>query len=205
MAIDNSSCINAINNIKNYVNNCFDKCTSKGSTFDGTQKLANLETAIDLIPQNSGGGIISENLNGASFDLFTITKPDEPYPNEFTIDFGSVGVTWKSLICYSDTKDGHFSIHKISNNKCIISSAIFYNAENQFDEATGIFPEVRGTYRATYTITDNTITFVNDEYEATSNGFDSYDDFSSMPNQVSNAENSYFTDQYKLDKIIVCV
>ena len=205
MAIDNSSCINAINNIKNYVNNCFDKCTSKGSTFDGTQKLANLETAIDLIPQNSGGGIISENLNGASFDLFTITKPDEPYPNEFTIDFGSVGVTWKSLICYSDTKDGHFSIHKISNNKCIISSAIFYNSENQFDEATGIFPEVRGTYRATYTITDNTITFVNDEYEATSNGFDSYDDFASMPNQVSNAENSYFTDQYKLDKIIVCV
>ena len=41
MAIDNSSCINAINNIKNYVNNCLDKCTSKGSTFDGTQKLAN--------------------------------------------------------------------------------------------------------------------------------------------------------------------
>lgn len=205
MAIDNSSCINAINNIKNYVNNCFDKCTSKGSTFDGTQKLANLETAIDLIPQNSGGGIISENLNGASFDLFTITKPDEPSPNEFTIDFGSVGVTWRSLICYSDTKDGHFSIHKISNNKCIISSAIFYNSENQFDEATGIYPEVRGTYRATYTITDNTITFVNDEYEATSNGFDSYDDFASMPNQVSNAENSYFTDQYKLDKIIVCV
>ena len=205
MAIDNSSCINAINNIKNYVSNCFDKCTSKGSTFDGTQKLANLESAIDLIPQNSGGGIISENLNGASFDLFTITKPDEPYPNEFTIDFGSVGVTWRSLICYSDTKDGHFSIHKISNNKCIISSAIFYNSENQFDEATGIYPEVRGTYRATYTITDNTITFVNDEYEATSNGFHSYDDFASMPNQVSNAENSYFTDQYKLDKIIVCI
>ena len=205
MAIDNSSCINAINNIKNYVNNCFDKCTSKGSTFDGTQKLANLETAIDLIPQNSGGGIISENLNGASFDLFTITKPDEPYPNEFTIDFGSVGVTWKSLICYSDTKDGHFSIHKISNNKCIISSAIFYNSENQFDESTGIFPDVRGTYRASYTISGNSITFTNAEYDGTSNGSTSYDDFASMPNQVSNAENSYFTDQYKLDKIIVCV
>lgn len=205
MAIDNSSCINAINNIKNYVNNCFDKCTSKGSTFDGTQKLVNLETAIDLIPQNSGGGIISENLNGASFDLFTITKPDEPYPNEFTIDFGSVGVTWRSLICYSDTKDGHFSIHKISNNKCIISSAIFYNAENQFDESTGIFPDVRGTYRASYTISGNSITFTNAEYDGTSNGSTSYDDFASMPNQVSNAENTYFTDQYKLDKIIVCV
>ena len=207
MAIDNSSCINAINHLKNYVTACFAKCTAKGSTFSGTQKLANLETAIDLIPAGSGGEspVVSENITGASFDLFTVTKPDEPSPNEFTINFGSVGVTWRSIICYSDTKDGHFSIQKLPNNKCVISASIFYNAENQFDEATGIFPEVRGTYRATYTISGNTITFVNDEYEATSNGFDSYDDFASMPNQVSNVVNDYFTDQYKLDKITVCV
>ena len=209
MPIDNSSCLTAINHIKNYVTACFNKCTAKGSTFSGTQKLANLESAIDLIPQSSGGGgdspVISENINGASFDLFTVTKPDEISPNTFTIDFGSVGVTWRSIVCYSDTKDGHFSIHKISGNKCIISASIFYNSENMWDESTGIFPEVRGTYRATYTISGNTITFVNAEYDATSNGSDSYDDFASMPNQVSNAENSYFTDQYKLDKIIVCV
>ena len=49
------------------------------------------------------------------------------------------------------------------------------------------------------------VSFVNDEYDGTSNGSESYDDFASMPNQVSNAENGYFTDQYKLDKIIVCV
>ena len=208
MPIDNTSCINVINTLKGYITACFSKCTAKGSTYSGTQNLANLETAIDLIPQsNSGGGspVISENITGGSFDLFTVTKPDEPSPNEFTIDFGSVGITWRSIVCYSDTKDGHFSIHKISGNKCIISASIFYNSENQFDEATGIFPEVRGTYRATYTISGNTITFVNAEYDATSNGSDSYDDFASMPNQVSNAENSYFTDQYKLDKIIVCV
>ena len=202
--IDNTSCINAINTLKNYVTACFNKCTTKGSTYSGTKTLANLETAIDLIPTGSGG-VISENITGGSFDLFTVTKPDEPSPNEFTIDFGSVGVTWRSIICYSDSKDGHFSIQKLPNNKCVISSAIFYNAENQWDEATGIFPEVRGTYRATYTISGNTITFVNAEYEATSNGFDSYDDFASMPNQVSNAVNDYFTDQYKLDKITVCV
>ena len=202
MPIDNSSCITAINHIKSYVTACFTKCKSKGSTFSGTQKLANLESAIDLIPT---GGTISENINGASFDLFTVTKPDEISPNTFTIDFGSVGVTWRSIVCYSDTKDGHFSIHKISGNKCVISASIFYNSENQWDESTGIFPDVRGTYRATYTISDNTITFVNAEYDATSNGSESYDDFASMPNQVSNAENSYFTDQYKLDKIIVCV
>ena len=204
--IDNTSCLNAINTLKNYVTACFNKCSEKGSTYNGTQTLENLETAINLIPTGTGlGGIISENVTGASFDLFTVTKPDEPSPNEFTIDFGTVGVTWRSIICYSDTKDGHFSIQKLPNNKCVISAAIFYNAENQFDEATGIFPEVRGTYRATYTISGNTITFVNAEYDATSNGFDSYDDFASMPNQVSNAVNDYFTDQYKLDKITVCV
>ena len=206
MAIDITSCLNTVNTLRGYITACFAKCTAKGSTYSGTQTLANLESAIDLIPTGSGsGGTISENINGASFELFTVTKPDEISPNEFTIDFGSVGVTWRSIVCYSDTKDGHFSIHKISGNKCIISASIFYNSENQFDEATGIFPEVRGTYRATYTISGNTITFVNAEYDATSNGSESYNDFASMPNQVSNAENSYFTDQYKLDKIIVCV
>ena len=210
MAIDITSCLNTVNTLKGYVSACFAKCTAKGSTFSGEKKLANLETAIDLIPQSSSGGggdspAISENINGEAFNLFTVTKPDEISPNTFTIDFGSVGVTWRSIVCYSDTKDGHFSIHKISGNKCIISASIFYNSENQFDEATGIFPEVRGTYRATYTISGNTITFVNAEYDATSNGSNSYDDFASMPNQVSNAVNDYFTDQYKLDKIIVCV
>ena len=204
--IDNSSCINAVNTIKNYISNCFSECTTKGSTFSGTNKLSNLQEAISLIPTGSGsGGTISENITGGSFDLFTVTKPDEPSPNEFTIDFGSIGVTWRSIICYSDTKDGHFSIQKLPNNKCVISSAIFYNSENQWDEATGIFPEVRGTYRASYKISGNSIHFINDEYEATSNGSNSYDDFASMPNQVSNAVNDYFTDQYKLDKITVCV
>ena len=206
--IDNTSCLNAINTLKNYVTACFSKCTAKGSTYSGTQTLANLETAIDLIPSGSSGGdggTISENITGGSFELFTVTKPDEPYPNEFTIDFGSVGVTWRSIICYSDTKDGHFSIQKLPGNKCVISASIFYNAENQWDEATGIFPEVRGTYRAMYEIRGNSIHFTNAEYDATSNGSDSYDDFASMPNQVSNAVNDYFTDQYKLDKITVCV
>ena len=204
--IDNSSCINAVNTIKNYISNCFSECTTKGSTFSGTNKLSNLQEAISLIPTGSGsGGTISENITGGSFDLFTVTKPDEPSPNEFTIDFGSIGVTWRSIICYSDTKDGHFSIQKLPNNKCVISASIFYNSENQWDEATGIFPEVRGTYRATYTISGNSIHFTNAEYDGTSNGSTSYDDFASMPNQVSNAVNDYFTDQYKLDKITVCV
>lgn len=208
MPIDNGPCLTAIKHIKTYVSACFKKCKEKGSTFNGAEKLKNLETAIDLIPQSGGGsgGIISENINGSSFTLFTVTKnEDDPTVDEFTIDFHGVGVTWRSIICYSDTKDGHFSIQKLSGNKCIISSAQFYNAANQFDESSGIYPDVRGTYRAIYTITGNTIKFVNAEYDGTSNGTKSYDEFTSMPNQVNDVVNDYFTDQYKLDKIIVCV
>ena len=90
MAIDNTSAVGAIDNIRTKVQACFDKCTAKGSTFDGIKRLANLETAIDLIPSGGSGGdggTISENITGGSFDLFTVTKPDEPSPNEFTIDF----------------------------------------------------------------------------------------------------------------------
>ena len=91
MPIDNTACLNVVNTLKGYVTACFNKCTEKGSTFSGEQKLANLETAIDLIPQSSSGGggdspVISENITGGSFDLFTVTKPDEISPNEFTID-----------------------------------------------------------------------------------------------------------------------
>ena len=200
--IDNSSCLNAVNTIKNHISNCYSECASKGSSFSGSNTLSNLQQAIALIP--SGGGNVSENITGGSFDLFTVTKPDGNN-NEFTIDFGSIGVTWRSLICYSDTKDGHFSIHKMPNNKCVISASIFYNAENVWDEAFGIFPEVRGTYRSTYEIRGNSIHFTNNEYDGTSNGSENFDVFSSMPNQVSNIVNDYFTDQYKLDKITVCV
>ena len=201
--IDNTSCINAISTLKTYVTACFNKCTEKGTTYSGNRTLSNLETAIDLIP--TSGGSSSESITGGSFDLFTVTTPSEVNPNQFTIDFGTIGTSWRSIICYSDTKDGHFSIHKMTNNKCIISASTFYNAENQWDEATGIFPEYRGTYRATYSINGNAITFVNAEYSNTSNGINSYDDFVSMVNQVSNDTNDYFTDHYKLDKITVCV
>lgn len=208
--IDNSSCLSAVQNIKSNVAKCFAKCEEKGSTYKGAELLNKLEQAIDSIPQNASGGesggTISENINGGSFELFTVTFPeDEPFPNEFTIDFGGVGVTWRSIVCYSDTNEGHFSIVKIGNNKCIISASVFYNIASRWDEQSGIYPSGRGTYRARYTISGNTIHFENDEYEATLNGWDDYDEFSSLPNQVSNFTNDYFSDQYKLNKIIVCV
>ena len=45
--IDITSCLSAVNDLKTYVNNCFAKCTDKGSTFSGTKSLSNLEEAID--------------------------------------------------------------------------------------------------------------------------------------------------------------
>ena len=206
--IDNSSCLNAINTIKGHISACFTQCTAKGSTFSGTKNLSNLQEAISLIPTGGSGegGTTSENITAGSFSGFDITfNTDDPNAEMYTINFGSIGVTWKSIVCFSDTKDGHFAIHKLTNNKCVISGACFYNAENVYDEASGIFPDQRNTYRATYNINGNSITFVNLEYDGTSNGISTPDTFKSMVNQVSTETNDYFTDQYKLDKITVCV
>lgn len=203
--IDNTACLDAVNKIKSSIDNCFKKCTAKGSTFSGTQKLSNLEQAISLIPSDNGG-TASENITAGNFSGFNITfNEDDPFAEMYTIDFGSVGVTWKSIVCFSNTKDGHFSIHKITNNMCVIAGACFYNSENEWDEAFGIFPDQRNTYRASYSISGNSITFTNAEYDGTSNGFDTPDTFKSMVKQVSTDVNDYFTDQYKLDKITVCV
>ena len=158
----------------------------------------------DKFYPNSGtgtfiAGAVVQGLDGASFGGFDISYGD----NTYTIDFGGIGVGWKSIVCYSDTKDGHFAIHKTSATKCVICASVFYDASNSYDEAYGIFPDQRGTYRATYIVSGNSITFTNAEYDGTSNGFDSYTTFSDMPKQVSTDVNSYFTNQYKLDKITV--
>ena len=75
-----------------------------------------------------------------------------------------------------------------------------------WDEAYGVFPRERNTYRATYQIHGNSITFTNAEYNNTSNGIEgSPTTFRNMPYQVSDETNDYYTNQYKLDKITVCV
>ena len=202
--IDNSACKMAINAIKTHVSNCFNECANKGSSFSGVRRLSNLQEAISLIP--TSGGTTSENITAGNFSGFNITfNEDDPFAETYTIDFGNIGVTWRSIVCFSESKDGHFSIHKITNNMCIITGACFYNAANTWDEASGIFPDQRNTYRASYSISGNKITFTNAEYDGTSNGFDTPNTFNAMVKQVSTDVNDYFTDQYKLDKITVCV
>ena len=200
--IDNSSCISAVDTIKGYVVDCFDRCSAKGSTFTGTRKLVNLEMAINLIPTGGSGDYGGTNVSGASFSGFDVSWGE--YPDEvFTIDFGTYGTGWTMVSCYSNSKEGHFNIVKISNSMCIISSAYFVDLESEWDENFGIYPMARGTYRATYNISGNSITFTNAEYDGTQNGWDSYDYFRDLPMQVSSEVNSYYTNPYKLDRITV--
>lgn len=196
--IDISSCLNSIQTLKGYVSNCFSKCSDKGSTYTGTQSLSNLANAIDLIPTGSGETVVGANFSG--FDVTWAEEPDEEY---YTVNFGSYGTGWKALSVYSDSKDGHYNIVKLPNNKCIISGAYFVDLDSEWDENFGIYPMGRGTYRATYSVSGSSMTFTNAEYDGTSNGFDNFDEFKEIVTQASNTVNDYYTNSYKLDKITV--
>lgn len=200
MPVDNSSAIGAIDSLKNYVSNCFTKCTEKGSTFSGNQKLANLSTAIHLIPQTVAGG--GTTINGASFGGFDVVwgSPDE---ETYTLNFGSYGTDWKAISCWSDTKDGHFNIFKTSSTHCIISGAYFVDLESEWDENFGIYPMGRGTFRASYSISGSSITFTLAEYDGTSNGFTMPEGFKDIVTQATSEIDEYYTNPYKLDKITV--
>lgn len=199
--IDISSCLNSIQTLKGYVSNCFSKCSAKGSTYSGTQNLSNLEMAIDLIPTGSGSS--GETVVGANFGGFDVTWAEEPDEEYYTVNFGSYGTGWKALSVYSDSKDGHYNIVKLPNNKCIISGAYFVDLDSEWDENFGIYPMGRGTYRATYSVSGSSMTFTNAEYDGTSNGFDNFDEFKEIVTQASNTVNDYYTNSYKLDKITV--
>lgn len=204
--IDISSCLNAVETLKGYINNCFLKCSAKGSTYSGIQNLSCLEMAIDLIPTSDGGssgGSSGETVIGANFGGFNVIWAEEPDEEWYTVDFGSYGTGWKALSVYSDTKDGHYNIVKLPNNKCIISGAYFVDLDSEWDENFGVYPMGRGTYRATYTISGSSMTFTNAEYDGASNGFDNFDEFKEIVTQASNTVNDYYTNSYKLDKITV--
>ena len=202
MSIDISSCQRAITKLKNNINNAFKACADKNSTFEGAYISDNLVPAINAIPQ----GTTSESIEGGSFGGFNVTwaeayEDDEGrlvYPEEFTISFGSVGVTWKSICIYSDTNDGFFTITKISGNRCIISAHVF----NRYDQedATGVI-DISGnahSYRANYTISGNSITFTNSPFPNAGFVGGSDNQFRSTPQQVD--VETYFS-TYPLEKI----
>ena len=200
--IDVSGCLSAVENLKTYIEESFTKCAEKGSTFNDSHKLMNLQTAIDLIPTGGTGGTGGTPVTGASFSGFPVTwgAPDE---EQYTLDFGAYGTDWKALCCWSDTKDGHFNIFKTSNSHCVISGAYFVDLESDLDENFGIYPMGRGTFRASYSISGSSITFTLAEYDGTSNGMSMPEGFKDIATQATSEIDEYYTNPYKLDKITV--
>lgn len=169
MAFDLNALETAITGLKSNISNAYTACTAKKAASIPTIKnSANLADCIMSIPQTvTGGGstpsvtIIAKSCGHFNVTWAEITDP-ENVPQEFTIDFTSVGVTFKSLVIYSATRDGFFSINMIDGTKCVISAQVFLNYNNE--SMTGVTDYGYGTYRANYVINGNNITFTRANY-----------------------------------------
>lgn len=212
--IDNSSCKTAIQNMKSAITQCFDACRSKNSTYTPTKEtLANSEllNAINGIPSGSGGGTESVNMNAQpcthlNVTWAEITDPSD-IPQQFTIDFSSIGVTFKALVIYSATNDGYFAITRIDSTKCVISAHPFIKYNNE--SITGVTDLGEGTYRANYVVNGNSITFTRANYENDGVNFagSKNDNFRSLPMQIAPVQQDPILTQedYLLELINVIV
>ena len=186
MSINNTPCLNAVTNIKNEISNCFDECNNKGSSFSGDRKLVNLKQAISLIP-SGGNTSYAKPFNG-----FGVSDVSD---SQVTINCGSIGASWRAITIYSNTKEGWFSIYKISNNVCIMSANPWYAIVDDPVLDDGHFPYSleSSSYRCLYTVSGSSITLLAESYI----GQNSSSDISICCNQISNES------QYMLDTIDV--
>lgn len=212
--IDNSACKNAINTIKSNINQCFSACDSKGSTYNqSANTTSELIQKINAIPTSSSGGgsTPSVNMNAQpcthlNVTWAEITDPTD-VPQQFTIDFGSIGVTFKALVIYSATRDGYFSITRIDSTKCVISAHPFlkYNDESIY----GVTDIGEGTYRANYVTSGNSITFTRANYENDGVNFagTKSNNFRDLPLQIApvNTSSGFSQEDYLLELINVIV
>lgn len=156
---------NAINSLKTNISNSYDACQTKGATMPSQKTSSNLADCILSIP--SGGSTPSVEMNAQSCGHFNVTWAEitDPtdVPQQFTIDFSSIGVTFKSIVIYSATRDGFFSITRIDSTKCVISAQVFLKYNNE--SITGVTDYGYGTYRANYVVNGNSITFTRANYE----------------------------------------
>ena len=160
--IDNSSCKNAIQNMESAIAECFEVCRLKNSTYTPTaETLANhqLFNAIGGIPTGSGGftGI------GQPFNGFDVTATGD---SNITINCGSIGTNWRAITIYSSTKEGWFSIYKISSSICILSANPWYAITDDPVLEDGHFPYSleSNSYRCLYSISGNTISLTAESY-----------------------------------------
>ena len=183
--IDNSACKMAITAIKTHVSNCFNECANKGSSFSGMRRLSNLQEAISLISTQGGSAI--EGI-GQPFPGFGVTASSS---TQVTINCGSVGANWRCITVYSNTKQGWFSIYKISNNICILSANPWYAITDDPVLDDGNFPYTlqSSSVRCSYSISGSSITVTAESYL----GQDSSVDLSISCSQIS-SDSTYMLD-----------
>lgn len=179
----------AISSLKSNISASYTACQSKGATIPSVKNSANLPECIMSIPTNSGGSTPSVEMNAQSCSHFNVTWAEitDPtdVPQQFTIDFSQIGVTFKSLVIYSATRDGFFSINRIDSTKCVISAQVFLKYNNE--SITGVTDYGYGSYRANYSVNGNSITFTRANYENDSvNSTNTKPDmFRSLPLQIA--------------------
>lgn len=169
MAFNLTALETAINSLKSNISNSYNACISKGATnIPSVKNSSNLPACILSIPQEGGSGSTpSVNMNAQPCSHLPVTWAEitDPtdIPQQFTIDFGSIGVTFKSIVIYSATRDGFFSITRIDSTKCVISAQVFLKYNNE--SITGVTDYGYGSYRANYVVNGNSITFTRANYE----------------------------------------
>lgn len=201
----------AISSLKSNISASYTACQNKGATIPSVKNSANLPECIMSIPTNSGGSTPSVEMNAQSCSHFNVTWAEitDPtdVPQEFTIDFSSIGVTFKSLVIYSATRDGFFSIHRIDSTKCVISAQVFLKYNNE--SITGVTDYGYGSYRANYSVNGNSITFTRANYENDSVNLSTTkpDMFRSLPLQIAQVQDDPIMTQedYLLELINVTV
>lgn len=201
----------AISSLKSNISASYTACQSKGATIPSVKNSTNLPECIMSIPTNSGGSTPSVEMNAQSCSHFNVTWAEitDPtdVPQQFTIDFSQIGVTFKSLVIYSATRDGFFSINRIDSTKCVISAQVFLKYNNE--SITGVTDYGYGSYKANYSVNGNSITFTRANYENDSvNSTNTKPDmFRSLPLQIAQVQDDPVMTQedYLLELINVIV
>lgn len=185
MAIDISACKSAIIAVKSNINACFTACDEKGSTY--TQSSNTTSELINKIKGISGGGGGYTSI-GQAFSGFGVTASSQ---DSITIDCGSIGASWRAITIYSNTKQGWFSIYKVSSNICIMSSNPWYAITDDPVLENGNFPYnlESSSFRCLYSVNGNSITLTVSTYV----GQDSSTDISICADQIS-SDSSYMLD-----------
>lgn len=199
----------AISSLKTNISNSYNACQSKGATMPSVKNSSNLPACISSIPTGSGGSTPSVDMNAQPCSHFNVTWAEitdpENIPQEFTIDFSQIGVTFKSIVIYSATRDGYFSIIRIDSTKCVISAHPFV----RYDSISiwGVTDLGEGTYRANYSVSGNSITFTRANYENDGVNYPGTkeDMFRTLPTQIAPIDSASGQVDYMLELINVVV